>query len=138
MRGKKAIIVGILSMAAILAGGAAFGACFDIEADWDLSCKAAYYETLTGETGFTPNSGILHITDQRGCRFYGSTEIPSDPVPIKTITGVMIDNDIRVTGSDVIAEGTLSSPTRMQLSVSVMSTPASPVVNTALCTATRR
>ncbi len=138
MRSKKAIIVGTLSMAAILAGGAAFGACFDIEADWALSCKAAYYdETITPEFGFNTNDGYLHITRQQGCGFYGTTEFDSDTPRIEAITGVMIGNDIRLTGSDVIAEGTLLSLTRMKLSVSVRGNPASPVVNSALCTATR-
>lgn len=93
------------------------GACPDIVGDWKFTISSAYYDpTLNPPYGYETHKGIFHIDNQKNCFFYGTREVPGNP--IIPLTGVILTDkspiEIKMDAGDRIYFGTLGGYDNVQ------------------------
>ena len=105
---KKTFMFVLMLCLTIIIGNQAFAqSCPNVVGDWDFTIQAASYDPLTNTYGYEEIKGVIHITDQNGCLFYGYSEVlpPHEGCPL---TGVISHaRAITVTSCDTTVNGIL-------------------------------
>jgi hypothetical protein len=84
--------------------------CPNLLGDWDYDSKWAFYDPNTDSYDFTFQTGIIHITDQEDCVFYGTIEALSPASLTKPMTGAITDfNKVILVSTDSTVHGILGS-----------------------------
>jgi hypothetical protein len=63
--------------------------CPDLVGDWDYSSNWANYDPSIPGYSFTTQTGIIHITNQSNCVFYGTVERVYPSASIDPVTGAI-------------------------------------------------
>ena len=138
----KKIRRGFIGLVAVLAlgssGMASAAPCVDITATWDITCESAFIDPSSAPdfTGMVRGTLIITRQDASNCFFLGDLTVGTDPS--RGLTGAMVGAALRFTTANAVVDGTLIGSDHMELIVSVSAPRPRDVVNTSLCSATRR
>ncbi len=118
--------------------------CPNVVGDWDYNGQQVYYDPETDTYGYETEYGIIHVTNQNGCLFYGHVEIPGCTDCGGPITGAIDGRDVTMTTDVTIVNCTLwcfnvyKGFTKMYCTVSSLSQDSNDSFSTHKGTASRR
>ena len=84
--------------------------CPDLIGDWDYSSSWANYDPSGPGYSFTTQTGIIHITEQSNCVFYGTVEMLTPSIRVEPATGAVYNGkNIILTAGDSTFHGILGA-----------------------------
>ena len=106
---EKGFIVVLVVCLTLVFGSQSFAEnCPNLVGDWDYDGNWALYDPAIPGYSFMTQTGIIHITNQNNCVFYGTVEVVSPAASVSPLTGAIYNlTNITITTSDSTLDGIL-------------------------------